>query len=192
MNIAVYAASSGRVAPAFTEAARALGRAMALHGHVLINGAGNQGLMAASANASLKEGGRVIGVIPQFMIDEGWHHTGLSQLIVTASMHERKQRIAAMSHACIALPGGCGTMEELLEIITWKQLGLYTMPIVILNTNGYYNPLLQQLRSALDSQFMASLHAQLWCVASEAEEAVRLCEETPRWDSSLKKMAYLT
>ena len=105
----------------------------------LINGAGNIGLMRSVADAVLQNGGEVTGVIPHFMVDQGWHHTGLTELIEVESMHERKRLMAEKSDAVIALPGGCGTLEELLEIITWKQLGLYLNPIVILNTNGFFD-----------------------------------------------------
>jgi uncharacterized protein (TIGR00730 family) len=96
-----------------------------------------------------------------------------------------------MSDACIALPGGVGTLEELLEIITWKQLGLYLKPIVILNTNGYFDALLSQLERALTENFMRDLHRDIWQVAHTADEAVRLCEETPLWDANIRKLAAL-
>lgn len=95
--------------------------------------------MAAVADATLAAGGEVTGVIPRFMIEQGWHHTGLTKLVEVENMHERKQLMADLSDAVIALPGGCGTLEELLEVITWKQLGLYLNPIVILNIKGYFD-----------------------------------------------------
>ena len=124
MNITIYCASSGRSPECFVRDAAALGRLIAEGGHTLVNGAGRTGLMAAATNACLEAGGEAVGVIPQFMIDQGWQHTGMTRLVVTESMHVRKERMAELSDACIALPGGVGTLEELLEIITWKQLGL--------------------------------------------------------------------
>ena len=118
---------------------------IAQHGLRLITGAGRQGLMKAVQDAALTAGGEAVGVIPSFMVKEGWHHMGLTQLIETASMHERKQMMADLSDGAIALPGGCGTFEELLEIITWKQLGLYLNPVIILNIDGYYDHLIAQL-----------------------------------------------
>lgn len=123
------------------------------------------------------------------MVKEGWHHTGLTELVETSSMHERKQTMADLSDGVIALPGGCGTMEELLEIITWKQLGLYLNPIVILNTDGYYDHLLAQLGKAVEENFMRSIHADIWRVAATPEEAVRLLLDTPNWDKSIRKFA---
>lgn len=191
MNITIYGASSGQAGDVFVNAAAELGRELARRGHTLINGAGRLGLMAASANACLEAGGKAIGVIPQFMIEQGWQHDGMTQLIITPDMHERKQRMAALSDACIALPGGVGTMEELLEIITWKQLGLYLKPIIVLNTAGYYDALLSQLEAAVDQRFMRPQHATIWGVASTPEKAVNLAETTPLWDKSVRKYAAL-
>jgi uncharacterized protein (TIGR00730 family) len=145
--------------------------------------------MKAVQDAALAAGGEAVGVIPSFMVKEGWHHMGLTQLIETASMHERKQTMANLSDGVIALPGGCGTMEELLEIITWKQLGLYLNPIVILNIDGFYDSLLEQLKRALDDNFMRSIHADIWKVATTPVEAVELLTTTPVWDKSIRKFA---
>lgn len=191
MNITVYGASSGKVGPRYVEAAHQLGRHIALAHHVLINGAGRTGLMGATTEGCLSEGGRAVGVIPQFMVDQGWQHKGMTRLIVTPDMHSRKERMAAESDACIALPGGVGTLEELLEIITWKQLGLYDKPIVILNTDDYFAPLLSQLGRAVDEQFMHEAYKGLWVVATSPEEAVRLAEVTPRWDCKFQKLRAL-
>lgn len=189
MNIAVYCASSTQVQSDYFKAAEAVGHLLVQKGVGVVTGAGNLGLMNAIQNAALEAGGHVIGVIPEFMVREGWHHTGLSELIITRDMHERKQTFARLSEGCIALPGGCGTMEELLEIITWKQLGLYLNPIVILNTNGYYDHLLAQLQTAVDEAFMRSVHAEIWRVASTPKEAVDMVLNTPKWDTSIRKFA---
>ena len=189
MRIAVYCASSTKIHEDFFEAARALGRGMAQRGIGLINGAGHMGLMGASSDACLAAGGEVTGVIPTFMVEQGWHHKGLTRLIETPDMHERKQTIARMSDGCIALPGGCGTLEELLEVITWKQLGLYLKPIVILNIHGYYDPLLEQLQRGIDEHFMGPRHAEIWRVAQTPEEAIDLVLSTPLWDASVRKFA---
>lgn len=145
MNIAVYCASSTKIHPDYFAAAEELGRLMAEQHITLINGAGKMGLMAATSTGCLNANGKVIGVIPQFMIDQNWHDTRVTELVVADSMHDRKQTIADISDGCIALPGGCGTLDELMEIITWKQLGIYLKPIVILNLRGYYDHLLAQL-----------------------------------------------
>lgn len=113
----------------------------------------------------------------------------MTRLEITPDMHARKERMAEVSNACIALAGGVGTLEELLEIITWKQLGLYLKPIVVLNTDGYFDPLLAQLKRAVDEQFMRPQHAAIWSVATTAEEAIHLAETTPLWDKSVRKFA---
>lgn len=191
MNITVYSASSGQVPEIYVAAARELGCLIARGNHTLVNGAGRTGLMGAVTDACLAEGGRAVGIIPQFMVEQHWQHEGMTELIVTPDMHRRKERMAEMSDACIALPGGVGTMEELLEVITWKQLGLYVNPIVILNTDGYYDPLLQLLRRAVDERFMRSLHADIWRVAATPAEALELALTTPLWDKSVRKYAAL-
>ena len=147
------------------------------------------GLMAETADTVLANGGEVIGVIPQFMVEQHWEHQGLTELRIVKDMHERNQTMASLSDAAIALPGGVGTFEELLELITWKQLGLYLHPIVILNTDGYYDPLLEMFQKAIDKHFMRLRHADIWRVAQTPEEAIRLLFETPQWDSSVRKFA---
>mgnify|MGYP000388693208 CR=1 FL=1 len=116
-------------------------------------------------------------------------YTIMSRLIEVESMHERKQKMANLSDGIIALPGGCGTLEELLEIITWKQLGLYLNPIIILNTNRFFDPLLEMLEKAIDENFMRRQHGDIWKVAQTPEEAVQLLYETPVWDISIRKFA---
>ena len=123
-SVCVYSASSTKIASVYFEAAEKLGSLLAKQHIRLINGAGSIGLMRSVADAVLENGGEVTGVIPHFMVEQNWHHTGLTELIEVTSMHERKQKMANLSDGIIALPGGCGTLEELLEIITWKQLGV--------------------------------------------------------------------
>ena len=169
--------------------AEELGRLLAINDINLINGAGSIGLMAATSNAALEAGGTVTGVIPRFMVEQGWHHNGLTQLIETETMHERKQLMADLSDGVIALPGGCGTMEELMEIITWKQLGLYLKPIVILNIDGFYDPLLEMLQRAIEKNFMREEHKNIWQVATSPQEAIDLIYSTPWWDKNVRKFA---
>lgn len=188
-SVCVYSASSTQIASVYFEVAEELGRLLARKRINLINGAGCIGLMAATSNAALAEGGMVTGVIPRFMVEQGWHHQGLTRLVETDTMHERKQLMAEMSDGVIALPGGCGTLEELLEIITWKQLGLYLKPIVILNIDGYYNPLLEMLKNAIDGNFMRKEHQAIWQVASTADEAIDMLYHAPAWNRELRKIA---
>lgn len=188
-NVCVYSASSTQIATEYVETARELGRLLAGQGINIINGAGCIGLMAAVSDAALAAGGTVTGVIPRFMVEEGWHHTGLTRLVETDTMHERKRTMADLSDGVIALPGGCGTLEELLEIITWKQLGLYLNPIVILNVNGFYDPLLAMLQRAVDEHFMRPEHAAIWGVASTPAEALHLLRTLPVWKKEIRKFA---
>lgn len=188
-NVCVYSASSTKIAPAYFEAAERLGHILAERKINLINGAGCLGLMRHISDAVLAAGGTVTGIIPHFMVEQGWHHRGLTRLIETETMHERKQMMADLSDGIIALPGGCGTMEELLEIITWKQLGLYFNPVVILNVDGFYDPLLALLEKAVDQNFMRPEHREIWQVASTPEEAVELLYSTPLWSKEIRKFA---
>ena len=188
-SVCVYSASSTKIASVYFEAAEKLGSLLAKQHIRLINGAGSIGLMRSVADAVLENGGEVTGVIPHFMVEQNWHHTGLTKLIEVTSMHERKQKMANLSDGIIALPGGCGTLEELLEIITWKQLGLYLNPIIILNVNGFFDPLLEMLERAIEENFMRRQHGDIWKVARTPEEAVELLQTTPVWDASIRKFA---
>lgn len=188
-SVCTYCASSTKIAPCYFQAAEELGRLLAQEKIQIINGAGNIGLMAAISDAALQAGGKVTGVIPHFMIEQGWNHIGLTQTIAVENMHERKQTMANLSDAVIALPGGCGTLEELLEIITWKQLGLYLNPIVILNTSHFFDPLLNMLDKAIAENFMRNQHGKIWLVADEPAEAIQLIRTAPIWDPSIRKIA---
>ena len=188
-RISVYCASSSKIDPAYMEEAYKVGQLLARAGITLINGAGNMGLMKASSDGCLEAGGRAVGIIPGFMIAEGWCHQGMSEIIETPDMHIRQQKMAEAGDAAIVLPGGCGSMAELFELITWKQLGLYLKPIVILNTKGYYDALLRQLEQAAEEQFMRKEHLQIWRVAQTAEEAVQLATSTPMWDTNVRRFA---
>lgn len=188
-NVCVYSASSTKIDANYFQAAQELGHLLARQHINVINGAGCLGLMCQLSDAALEAGGTVTGIIPHFMVEQGWHHRGLTRLIETETMHERKQLMAELSDGVIALPGGCGTMEELLEVITWKQLGLYLNPIVILNINGFYDPLLQMLDQAIEQHFMRPEHGKIWQVATTVEEAVDLLYTTPVWNKEIRKFA---
>ena len=173
-NVCVFCASSARIDERYLEAARELGRLLAREGWRCVNGGGSVGLMGAVTDGTLDAGGEVTGVIPKFMVDNGWCYDRLEDVIITADMHQRKQMMSEMADAVIALPGGVGTLEELLETLTWRQLGLVKVPVIILNTLGYYDPLLAMLRHAIDEGFMKASHAQLWKVATTPAEAIAL------------------
>lgn len=190
-RVAVYAASSSQVSSEYIDAATELGRTLAAEGIEIVYGAGKVGLMGALADAALDAGGKVTGVIPQFMVDNGWCREKLTNLIVTPDMHTRKEKIVSLADATIALPGGVGTLEELMEIITWKQLGLYANPIVILNTRGYFNPLKEMLERAVEEKFMREIHRNLWSIADTPRQAADLIRNTPQWDTAISKMAQM-
>lgn len=190
-RVAVYAASSSQVSSEYIDAAAELGRTLAAEGIEIVYGAGKVGLMGALADAALDAGGKVTGVIPQFMVDNGWCREKLTNLIVTPDMHTRKEKIVSLADATIALPGGVGTLEELMEIITWKQLGLYANPIVILNTRGYFNPLKEMLERAVEEEFMREIHRNLWSIADTPRQAADLIRNTPQWDTAISKMAQM-
>lgn len=176
VNICIFGASSRNLAQAYVDAAHELGQLMAQRGWTCINGAGSEGLMRAVSDGVLDSGGEAVGVIPQFMIDNQWHYDRLTRIIATVSMHERKHTMAQMTQAVIALPGGCGTMEELLEAITWRQLNLHPKPIVLLNTLGYYNHLEEMLTHAINQGFMKKSHHRLWTMAATPKDALEIVE----------------
>ncbi|MBR1630783.1 MAG: TIGR00730 family Rossman fold protein [Paludibacteraceae bacterium] len=188
-NICVFCGSSSQAPPAHLQAARVLGQQIAQTNRTLIYGAGSTGVMGAVADAVMEHGGQVIGVIPQFMVDNGWAHAHLTQTIVTADMHERKMRMSAMADAIVALPGGIGTYEELFEAITWKQLGLINKPIVIANIDGFYDPLIQQLQAAVETHYMRTIHQNLWNVANDGMSIMQAITDSAPWDTAAGKFA---
>ncbi len=188
-KVAVYCASSTQLRKEYYDDAYAVGRLLAERGATQINGAGNMGLMRASSDGGLDAGGKVIGVIPTFMVRHEWHYPKLTELIEVADMSVRKNMIADMSDAGIVLAGGCGTMDEMFELITNKQLGLYLNPIIILNTLGFYNHLLAHLQRSVDEGFMRPIHAEMWKVASTPQEAVEAVFSTPMWKANVQRFA---
>ncbi|MDE7153475.1 MAG: TIGR00730 family Rossman fold protein [Muribaculaceae bacterium] len=173
-TITVYCASSSHIDEAYFQAARQLGELIARCGITLVTGSGRTGLMGAVNQGAIDAGGKTIGVIPQFMYERQWQHPGLSELIVTPDMHRRKEKMAQLADAVIALPGGIGTFEELMEIITWRKLGLFDGQIIILNVNHYYDPILAMLGDAVAKGFMKTLDLGLWKVAETPEQAMEI------------------
>lgn len=186
-RVCVYCASSPHIDERFFRAAQQLGKLFAENNFTCIDGAGKAGLMGALNDSILAHGGNIIGVIPQFMVDSGWHHSNLTKTIVTETMHERKQTMAQLSNAIVALPGGVGTLEELLEIVTWKQLGLYKSPIVIANIDNYYSPLLEMFEKMIGENFMAAAYREMWQIAASPEEVVECLKKKTSWNFKLSK-----
>ena len=175
--IVVYGASSNRIRPEYKEAAYELGRELARCGATLVSGGGRAGIMAASIEGAVSEGGRTIGVLPEFMVARDWQHPQLSEMISTPDMHSRKRTMSELTCGAIACAGGCGTFEELMEIITWRQLGLYKGSVVILNTLNYYDPLLEMLERGIAEGFIGESNRSIWRVASTPAEAVAMAFE---------------
>ena len=189
--VCVFCASAEGKAWEYMEQARGMGRAIAGRGHGLVYGGATVGTMGAVARAVKQNGGRVVGVIPEFMVKLEWVNPNLLETIVVNDMHERKKRMIDGVDAVVALPGGSGTLEELMEAITWKRLGLYFGAIVILNTQSYYQPLIQLLDQCIEERFMDSRHAQMWTFVNEPEEVPQAISATAPWSADCRKFAAL-
>jgi uncharacterized protein (TIGR00730 family) len=153
LSICVYCGSKPGTEPLFTQAAVEVGQWIAAHGGQLVYGGGSGGLMGTVADATLAAGGRVVGIIPKALVEKEWAHHGCTELHVVENMHDRKRMMAERADAFVALPGGIGTLEELFEVWTWRQLGYHDKPIGLLNTAGYYDGLLAFLHQAVVKEF---------------------------------------
>ncbi len=190
-TVCVYCASSERTPAIYLEAAAELGRSLALAGIAIVYGGSSLGSMGRLAAAALEHGGHVTGVLPRFMDDLEWGHRSLSELRLVDDMHERKRIMLELSDAVVALPGGCGTLEELFEAITWKRLGLYRGPVVMVNVNGFYDGCVQVLGRCVEEHFMDARHAEMWCVAASPAEVVPLLRSVPEWPDDARSFAAL-
>ena len=170
--ICIYCGSSPGTDPAYMESAREIGTLIAERGLKLVYGGGDVGLMGAAADAALAAGGEVIGVIPQDILDKEVGHGGITELHTVDSMHERKMKMASLSDAFIALPGGIGTLEEIIEVLTWSQLGFHTKACGVLNINGFFDPLFQLLDHMVDKRFLTPEHRDELLVADSVEVIV--------------------
>jgi hypothetical protein len=170
-NVCVFCASSNGVNPIFLEVATALGHTVAERGWQLVYGGAHVGLMGAMADAALAAGGSVTGVIPRALVEREIAHRGLTELIETGSMHERKAEMARRADAFLVLPGGLGTLDEMCEMLTWSLLGIHQKPIVLINTAGYWDAFLGILDAAVTAGFLRSTHRALSLVAPDANAA---------------------
>jgi len=164
-SICVYCGSSDKINPTYTEAAYELGNVIASRGITVVYGAGSTGLMGAVANGALENGGEVIGVIPEIFNTPNLAHQGLTRLEIVEDMHKRKARLAEISDAFVALPGGFGTFEELFEILTWAQIGLHKKPVGLLNVRSYFDPLMAAIDFACREGFIYNEHQALFTAA---------------------------
>nr|WP_049871275.1 TIGR00730 family Rossman fold protein [Ramlibacter tataouinensis] len=167
-SVCVYCGSRNGMAAPFVQAAQTVGRWIGERGGQLVYGGGNNGLMGLAADAALAAGGRVVGIIPQALVDKEWAKRDCTELHIVDSMHDRKRMMAERADAFIALPGGIGTFEEFFEVWTWRQLGYHDKPVGLLDVDGYYQPLLAFLQSAVRHGFMNDWQMDLIRVGSDA------------------------
>ena len=191
-TVAVYASSSSALKSVYYEAARRTGDVLATAGKDIVYGAGGGGLMGAMADGALENNGKVYGVVPQFLQDLELTHRRLTGLRVVESMRVRKQLMLEDSQAVVALPGGSGTYEELFEALTMKRLGRWVGPIVIVNTIGFYDGLLQFLRHSVEERFMGSSHLNMWSVVDEPDQILDAIATAPTWDVDALQYANVT
>lgn len=188
-RVCVYCASSRQCDQIYHESAARLGAYLARNQVTIVYGGGKSGSMGALADGALAEGGRVIGVLPRFMDEVEWGHQRLSELILVNDMHERKRLMIQEVDAVIALPGACGTWEELFEAMSFKRLGLYAGPIVIVNTNRYYTPMLEMLDRSVEHRFMDERHRAMWVVVEEPEQVLEAIRNSPPWSVANRSFA---
>ena len=185
MQVCVYCASSAQIHPDYFSATEELSKSFVEYGFSVVFGGGSSGLMGRLADAVLEAGGNIKGIMPQFMNEVEWGHRGVSDFVYTQTMHERKAKFLEGTDALVALPGGSGTYEELFEAITLKKLGQFTKPIVILNTRGYFEPFRQLMQRAVEENFVAQDHQEIWKIVDRPEDVVPTILATPKWDKGL-------
>jgi len=184
-TLCIFCASSSRIDSVYMDVATQLADVcLDNHIHVLYGG-GAVGLMGAIAKRFIEKNGKITGIIPDFMRDLKWAHEEVTEMIVVEDMRERKKRMIENVDAVVALPGGVGTLEELLEVITLKQLGRFQQPIIIINTNGFYNTLLTFFEEMIEKQFMHDLNRHIWTVIANPTQLMEAIENCRNWDSGL-------
>jgi hypothetical protein len=187
--VCVYCASSSACDPEYHRAAYRLGAVLAEHGYGVVYGGGGLGSMGALADGALDRGGRVVGILPLFMQSLEWGHSRLSELRLVEDLRTRKHLMLTDSAGVVALPGGCGTFEELLEALTLKRLGLYLEPIILVNTRHFFDPLIALLSSAISERFMDERHRAMWQVVAEPEDVPEALAHAPPWSAEAQKFA---
>jgi len=188
-SVCVYCASSTKIAPLYIDHAKKLAKAMADYNIDMVFGGSRTGLMGILADEMNKLGGKSIGVMPGFMKDVEWHHENLSEMIWVDTMAERKEKLIEGVDAIITLPGGVGTMEEFMEALSMKRLGQFTKPMIIVNSGGFYDPLVDLLDAMLRENFLGPKHKDMWEVVSEAEQIIPAILNSTPWDSSAQDFA---
>jgi uncharacterized protein (TIGR00730 family) len=188
-TVTVYCASSRSSDAIYRDAARRLGEVLAEAGITVVCGGGGVGSMGALADGALARGGRIEGVLPRFMFDLEWAHPRLTDLHVVSDMHERKRLMLDRADAIVALPGGCGTLEELFEAITWKRLGLFTAPVVLVNTRGFFDPCVALLERCVQERFMDDRHRAMWTVVPEPDAVLAAIRGAEPWSPAARSFA---
>lgn len=191
LRVCVYCASSQTADPVYRAEAEALGRALAGGGCSVVYGGGSMGSMGAVADGALSAGGEVIGILPRFMADLEWGHPGLTRLELVEDMRERKHKLLTGSDAVVALPGGCGTLEEVFEAITLKRLGLYRNPILFVNTRGFYDGLRAFLDHTIRERMMGDAHAAMWQFVDDVDDVLPAIRNTETWPEDARSFAAL-
>lgn len=185
----VFCASSTKVDGAYIEDAEKLGVILSENNIAMNYGGGAVGLMGAIANSMLQTNGRITGIIPKFMVEVEWEHKRVKDMVHVDTMAERKQLLVKDVDAVIALPGGTGTLEELFEVLSNKKLGLFTKPVILLNTKGFFNPLIEMLQKTIDENFMRPEHKELWTVVDTPEQVIPAIESSSSWSLDAFKFA---
>ncbi len=188
-RICVYCASSDASDAAYRDVARRLGGILAASGYGVIYGGGATGSMGALADGVVAAGGTITGVMPRFMMELEWAHKSLTELRVVEDMRIRKHLMLSESHGLVTLPGGPGTLEELFEALTLKRLGLYSNPIVLVNTRNYFDPLLAMLEHAVAERFMHPRHVGMWQIVAEPEDVPDALANAPEWSAAARAFA---
>ena len=180
-KVCVFCASSPKIDGIYLKDASAIGKILAENNITVNYGGGAVGLMGYLADSMMNNGGTINGIIPEFMKERERAHTNISSLMVVKDMHERKRLMVENTDAVIALPGGVGTLEELAEVITLKQLGIYLKPVIILNINGFYNDLISFLSKMIREKFMHHVHNEIWQLVNKPEEVLPAIMSSPAW-----------
>jgi uncharacterized protein (TIGR00730 family) len=189
MTVCVFASSSSRINKKYVQAAAELGSLLARSGMNVIYGGGGIGLMGVLADAVIENGGSITGVIPSFMNEEGWGHPRVIEMIVTTDMGDRKKNMFSRANAVVALPGGIGTLEELTEAITLKQLGLFKGPVVILNTLDFYKSFIDFLEHMVAGNFLRAEHKGMWEIANTPEDVLLALSNDKGWIDDPRRIA---
>lgn len=189
MKICVFCASSAKIDSKYFEATKVVAQELVKANATILYGGGSVGLMGCLADTTLSLQGRVVGILPRFMDKVEWGHKGLTQMVLVKDMRERKKQLIENVDAVVALPGGCGTLEELMEVFTLKRLGKFTKPIIVLNTDGFYSHLELLIEKMIEERFMRPEHRHIWQMVSTPEEIIPAIKSAPLWDESAIEFA---